>query len=102
MNDIKLTFKVLFLVGTLVLILGFILVSVPQSDISGLKEQLSQTTLNSEKASLERLISAESMNLNTFYQPMSDILKVFGGLVIVYSILSTAFEIAVENRSKKQ
>jgi hypothetical protein len=101
-SDIKLTFKVLFLVGTLVLLLGFILVSVPQSDISGLKAQLSQTTLNSEKASLERMISAESMNLNNFYLPMSDILKVFGGLVLVYSILSTAFEIALENRSKKQ
>ncbi len=37
MTDLKLTFKVLFLIGTLVLLLGFILVWIPESGISELK-----------------------------------------------------------------
>jgi hypothetical protein len=102
MSDIKHTFRVLFLIGTLILILGFILVWIPQSGISGLKEQLSQATLNSEKVGLERVISVESLNLVTFYQPVSNILEAVGSIVIGYSILTTTFDIAFKDRSKVQ
>ena len=101
MSDIKLIFKVLFLIGALVLCLGFVLVWIPESGISGLKEQLNQATLNSDKVSLEQVISSENMNLLTFYQPVSNILKMVGGLMIAYSVISTTFNIAVENRCKK-
>ena len=101
MTDLRLTFKVLFLIGTLVLLLGFILVWIPESGISELKVQLNQATLNIDKAGLERTISAESLSLITFYQPISNILKFVGGMVIAYSVLTTAFNIALENRNKK-
>jgi hypothetical protein len=102
LNGIKRTFKALFLIGSLILLLGFVLVWIPQSDISGLKEQLSQAALNSEKVRLERDISVESLNLVTFCQPMSNILEAVGSIVIGYSILTTTFSIALKDRSKVQ
>ena len=101
MRDIKATFKALFLIGTLILCFGFILVWIPELGISGLKEQLNQATLSGDKVGLEQVISAENMNLLTFYQPISNILKMVGGLMIAYSVISTTFNIAVENRCKK-
>ncbi len=101
MSDIKQSFKALFLIGALLLLLGFILTWIPQSGISGLNQQLSQATLNSDKASLEQVISAENLNLVTFYQPLSNILQAVGGIMIAYSVLSTTFNIAVEKRAKK-
>jgi hypothetical protein len=101
MSDIKLNFRALFLIGTLVLILGFILVWIPQSSISGLTEQLNQAT-PSGKVALEGAITAESLNLITFYQPISNILEAVGSLVIGYSILITTFDIALKDRSNVQ
>ena len=102
MSDIKPTFKALFLIGTLVLILGFLFAWIPQAGISGLKEKLTFTTLNSEKAGLESAISAESLTLVTFYQPLSNILEAVGGIVIGYSILTTTFDIALKGYGKSQ
>jgi hypothetical protein len=101
MSGIKHTFRALFLIGTLILILGFILMWIPQSSISGLTEQLNQAT-PSEKVALEVAITAESMNLLTIYQPISNILEAVGSIVIGYSILTTTFDIALKDRSKMQ
>jgi hypothetical protein len=102
LDAIKPTFKALFLIGTLILLFGFVLVWIPQAGISGLNQQLSHASLNSEKVGLERVISVESLNLVTFYQPMSNILEAVGSIVIGYSILTTTFSIALKDRSKVQ
>jgi hypothetical protein len=100
MRDIKSTFGFLFISGTIILLFGFILIWIPESTISGLKEQLSQAVLNNEKASLQRIISAENLNLITFYQPIASIIKVVGGIVISYSILFTCFNVWMQNKNK--
>jgi hypothetical protein len=101
LTDLRLTFKVLFIIGALVLLLGFILVWIPESGISELKEQLNQATPNIDTAGLEQSLLSESLSLATFYQPISNILKFVGGMVIAYSVLITAFNIVLENRNNK-
>jgi hypothetical protein len=102
LRAINRTFKALFLIGSLILLFGFVIVWIPEAGISGLNQQLSQATLNSEKVGLERVISVESLNLVTFYQPMSNILESVGSIVIGYSILITTFGIALKDHGKVQ
>ena len=101
MHDPKGRFKILFVIGASILLMGVIFILVPESVISGLTEQLNHATSNSERTRLEQALFTQNLDRTTVYQPFSIILIALGSLVISYASLSTIFNLAYKNQYEK-
>jgi hypothetical protein len=88
-------FTVLFSVGAIILILGFLFQWYPSSVIGGLQERLKETGLSAdERNKLEGALNSWKVWQITTFQPLSSILLAVGIIIIVYSIISAIFSIA--------
>lgn len=90
-------FKIFFLVGAVILIVGLALWWYPASVIGGLEEKLSETGLSLDlRDKLQGSLNSWRILQITTFQPLSYTLLAVGVIVIVYSIVITIFSIICE------
>jgi len=91
----KKRFTVLFSVGAIILIIGFMLQWYPSSVIGGLEERLSQSGLSQdERDKLQGALNSWRVWQITTFQPLSSVLLAVGIIILVYSVISAVFSIA--------
>ncbi|MEM2995874.1 MAG: hypothetical protein QXI91_07715 [Candidatus Bathyarchaeia archaeon] len=95
-------FTVLFSAGAIILVLGFIFQWYPSSVIGGLKERLKEAESLDERNKLEGALNSWRVWQITTFQPLSSILLAVGIIVIVYSIISALFSIALDYKIVKK
>ena len=85
-------FKIFLLVGAVILIVGLVLWWCPASVIGGLEEKSSETGLSQDlRDKLQGSLNSWRILQITTFQPLSNILLAVGVIVIVDSIVITAF-----------
>jgi len=88
-------FTVLFTIGVVILIIGLVLQWYPSSVVAGLEERLTHSDLSKDEWNkLQGSLNSWRVWQITTFQPLSSILIAVGIIIIVYSIISTAFSIA--------
>jgi hypothetical protein len=87
-------FKILFAIGTAILIAGLIVNWYPTSIINGMKERLKQTDVSTdERDKLEGALASWDIWQITLFQPLSSLLLAVGIITMVYSVIYGIFSI---------
>jgi len=88
-------FKILFAIGAVILVIGFIVQWYPSSIIDGMKERLKQSDVTTdERAKLNGALDSWNIWQITTFQPLSSILVAAAIIILVYSIISGVFSVA--------
>jgi hypothetical protein len=103
MPEIGSNFKLLFAVGAVILVVGFLLSWYPSSVIGGLQTRLSQSGLSTNEYNTDQgaLNSWQIWQITTF-QPISYIFIAVGIIIMVYSVIAEIFSIATSRRVVKK
>jgi len=94
MSGISSHFKILFIVGAIILIVGFIFQWYPSSVIGGLEERLDNSGLSAdERSKLSGALHSWRVWQITTFSPISNILIAVGIIVIIYAVISGIFSV---------
>lgn len=96
-------FKILFAIGAVILIIGFIVQWYPTSIIGGLEERLDDSDITVDESNkLQGALNSWKVHQITSFTPISNILIIVGIIVIVYAVVSGSFDIVTEYKIVKK
>lgn len=99
----KSRFKILFAIGSVILIIGLVVYWYPMSVIDGLEQNLKEPGLSlDERNKFEGALGSWKILQITIFSLTSSILFAVGIIIIVYSVISGAFSIAFSHKIVKK